>query len=94
MNLQILSPTLPGIYLGAASLICLISYFGARSHRLGFQRTAREGDVTRLWLQWLTWNRSLAPEGAVHAMEVPKQETVREATLAPRPLAASARSGG
>jgi hypothetical protein len=53
---------LPGIYLGAASLMCLLTYFGARNRRLGWRKPLREGDVTHLFRRWLRWNRALAPE--------------------------------
>lgn len=58
------SENLPGIYLGAASLMCLVSYFGARNRRLGWRKRERQGEVTRLWLRWIYWNRSLAPESS------------------------------
>jgi hypothetical protein len=61
------SENLPGIYLGAASLMCLVSYFGARNRRTGWRKTARQGEVTRLWLRWIYWNRSLAPENSAPA---------------------------
>jgi hypothetical protein len=76
--MAIQSVSIPGMYLGAASLICLLSYFGARNHRLGFQRLEREGNVTRLWLQWLTWNKSLAPENSAEAEKAPSEDTVLE----------------
>ncbi len=82
--------TLPGIYLGAASLICLVSYFGARSRRLGFQRSDQAGDVTRLWLQWLTWNRSLAPEDAPVAAGAAEKDTVRATPMVEWQTATSA----
>jgi hypothetical protein len=58
------SENLPGIYLGAASLMCLVSYFGARNRRTGWRKQVREGEVTRLWLRWIYWNRGLAPENS------------------------------